>query len=356
MRLFKWSRVLHDHPYLKNLNELTDELKIFFPLADFETGQKLNTHNWLLYLCSDNQPNSIYILNEIAELIRYYKSLGQPGSYQIKTKSGAIDYSHLQEVIFEIHVHYMLSEIGLMPELGQTYLSAEGNTKAMDILVNIGDRLYNVEITKYYDSFKEALLALATEIIGIIQKTTLKKNVTLDEIYSGYFGFKVRHEQTIRKNKEVFNKGVKSYLHGYRSVKETTIILPGKKVTDEYEFHIESAFSNNYESGYERILESFPGYIKFQLRADLYHNKTLTELKVIAKESAAERNVRLIAKIKDKVFQHKNCPHSLLIVIAIEQVFSSHQKNRATAIDSIDIDAATINKLIDGKANRFINI
>ncbi|MEB0249517.1 hypothetical protein QN344_05185, partial [Mucilaginibacter sp. 5B2] len=39
------------------------------------------------------------------------------------------------------------------------------------------------------------LLALSTEIIGIIQKTTLKKNVTLDEIYSGYFGFKVRYEQ-----------------------------------------------------------------------------------------------------------------------------------------------------------------
>ncbi|MEB0261953.1 MULTISPECIES: hypothetical protein [unclassified Mucilaginibacter] len=89
----------------------------------------------------------------------------------------------------------MLSEIELMPELGQTYLSAEGNAKAMDILVKIGDRTYNVEITKYYDSFKEALLALSTEIIGIIQKTTLKKNVTLDEIYSGYFGFKVRYEQ-----------------------------------------------------------------------------------------------------------------------------------------------------------------
>jgi hypothetical protein len=350
MRLFKWTQVLGDHPYLKKLDALKAELEGFFPLSDFDTPQKLNSHNWILFLCADNQPNSIYILNEIAELIRYYNYLGKPESYHIKNKEGSIDYSHLQEWLFEIQVHYLLSEIGLSPEIGQTYLSEQSIVKPMDILLTVGEQCYNVETTKYYDHFKEELLAFGTRIIAHIQTTAIKRKLTLDEIFSGYFAFNERNEQVLRKNKSIFTQGVKSFIHAYRSVKETTIFLPAKKVTDEFEFHIEPAFANNYENGYEMHLDSFAGYIKFQLRADLYLNRTIANVKASVKESIPERNKRLLAKIKDKIKQHKTCPHSLLIVIAIEQVFTSHEKNRASAIDSSDVDAEAIHKLIHGKA------
>ncbi|WP_431199624.1 hypothetical protein ACQ86K_01150 [Mucilaginibacter sp. P19] len=300
---------------------------------------------------ADKQPSSIYLLNEVAELLKFYRKLPNKEALHIIQKNGKINYRSFNEKLFELQVNYLLRSVGLNPQVGQSYL-LDGNQKEIDLLLEYNGQTYNIEVTKYYDAFTEELLALSMEIIGSLHQTTIKRTLTLDEIFSGYIAFKKRKDGLVKRNKELFYKGVKDFVHGYRSVKEdNTIRHPSKKETDDFAFQIEPVFSQNYERAYDQLLDKYPGYIKFKIEADLKTNRYHANAYTATRTSVEDGNTRLVEKIREKLRQHKNYQDGLLvIVIAIEQVFSSFSNNRAIPIRQNDVNKKAIYDEIKGKA------
>lgn len=350
LQQFKWKNALINDPHFRNLERIKNELADFLPESDLTASLQQNHDNWLLHILFDKQPNSIFILNEVAELLKYYKSIPGNEAYNLRSQNGRINYKGLPEKLFEIHVHYLLRSVGLNPEIGHSYVVAL-NTKEIDILMKFGGREFNVEVTKYYDAFSEELLSLTTDIIWNLQRISKKRTLTLDEIFSGYIGFKKRDDTIIKKNKQLFYDGTKSFIHGYRSAKNETITHPAKKETDQFIFHIEPTFTNNYETKYDRLLANLPGFIKFRIAADLQTNTYIANISASTKSSIEDGNRRLITKIKEKLMQHKYYQGHLIIFVAIEQIFSSFNNNRAIPIQQKDVDAPAIHKVIQGKAS-----
>jgi hypothetical protein len=350
LQAFKWKNALINDPHFRNLDAIKNEIASFLPIEDLESSLLKSHDSWLLHILADKQPSSIYLLNEVAELLRFYNKLPDNNSYNLIQKNGKINYKGFNEKLFELHVNYLLRTVGLNPEIGQKYI-VDGKDKEIDILLNYSGLIYNIEVTKYYDAFTEELLILATDIIGNLHKTTIKRTLMLDEIFSGYIGFKRRDDSVIRKNKQLFYNGVKAFIHGYRSVKDNVITHPAKKETDDYLFNIEPTFSQNYENSYDKVLDRYPGYIKFKIEANLKTNRYFANTFAATKTSVEDGNKRLVAKIKEKLTQHKKYTDGyLIIVIAIEQVFSSFSNNRAIPIAQKDIDANAIHNEIRGKA------
>jgi len=346
---FKWKNALLNDPHFRNLDRIKNELADFFPESDLTGTLQKNHDNWLLHILFDKQPNSIYILNEVAELLKYYKSIPGNEAYHLLSRDGRINYKGLSEKLFEIHVNYLLRSVGLNPEIGHTY-QVGTKTKEIDISLQFDDMEFNVEVTKYYDAFSEELLSLTTEIVWNLSRMPVKKTLTLDEIFSGYIGFKKRDDQVIKKNKQLFYDGTRSFVHGYRSAKDSTIIHPKKKETDDFIFHIEPTFTHNYETVYDQVLKDMPGFIKFRITADLQTNTYIANIRASTKSSVEAGNQRLIKKIKEKLNQHKDYQGHLMIFVAIEQIFSSFNNNRAIPIRQKDVDANAIHQAVRGKA------
>ncbi|RCH56845.1 hypothetical protein DJ568_03035 [Mucilaginibacter hurinus] len=351
LQAFKWKNALVNDPHFRNLDAIKNEVGSFFPEKDLQSPLRKNHDNWLLHILADKQPSSIYLLNEVAELIKFYRKLPNGEALHIFQKNGKINYRSFNEKLFELQVNYLLRSVGLHPQIGQSYL-LDGNEKEIDLLLEHNGQTYNIEVTKYYDAFTEELLALSMDIIGTLHQTTIKRTLTLDEIFSGYIAFKKRKDGLIKQNKELFHKGVKDFIHGYRSVKEDdTIRHPAKKETDDLVFQIEPVFSQNYERTYDQKLDRYPGYIKFKIEADLKTNRYHANAYTAARTSVEDGNKRLIGKIREKLKQHSKYQDGLLvIVLAIEQVFSSFSNNRAIPIRQNDVDKHAIHAEIRGKA------
>src|SRR6185312_3696183 len=128
---FKWKNALINDPHFRNLESLKNELSAFLPESDLTGSLQQNHDNWLLHILFDKQPNSIFILNEVAELLKYYKSIPGNEAYHLISKGGRINYKGLPERLFEIHVNYLLRSVGLNPEIGHTY-QVGANTKEID--------------------------------------------------------------------------------------------------------------------------------------------------------------------------------------------------------------------------------
>jgi hypothetical protein len=350
MRDYKWKKVLREHPLFINLDKLKEELESFFDAADFDQGAKIDPDNWFLHILSNHTPNSICIINETAELIKYLRTIENAKVYHFRTNDGLVNYKALQEKLYEVHINYLFYVAGLNPKIGESYLSKSGNIKEIDILLNVGHDTYNVEITKFYDGFKEELLALTTDILSYLHQITIKRELKLHEMFSGYFAFKVRDERVIKKNKPLFGTRIKQLLHGYRGQKEAVILFPAKVTEPDYEFNLEPTFNKHYEESYNDLLKPFRGSIRFRITANLKTNRFLAEAKAECTENVDDANKRLLKKIKEKINQHKNCTYKLLIVIGIEQMFSSHYKSRALPIHKKDVDEKGIHNLIRGKA------
>jgi hypothetical protein len=349
LRSFKWKNGLLNDPHFRNLEHIKAEIDAFFPKEDLLSSLQKNHDSWLFHILADKQPNSIYLLNETAELLKFYRQIPNNSVYHLKKKDGKINYKGFQEKLFEIQVNYLLRSVGLHPEIGHTYTLGTRN-KEIDILLNFEDRLFNIEVTKYYDPFREEILALGTNIAWQSQYATVNRTMTLDEIFSGYIAFKQKDAAVVKSNKHLFNDGLKAFLHGYRSVKDNTILHPSKKETDLYVFHIEPAFTGYYENQYDKLLKSYPAYIKFRINANLQTNRSQINVNIQVKDNVAEANAHLLAKIEAKLNQHKHYRDNLIIVIAIEQLFSSFNNNRAMPITQKDVDSAGIHELIQGKA------
>lgn len=154
MRLLKFEKGYHNNKYFIGLDQIFSELTNFFDTKNFEVNGKIDPNNWLLHILGNKQLNSICVANEIAELIRYFKTLDGSESYRLKNNKGEINFKELQEKLFELYVNHLLSTVGLLPEIGRHYVSTSGHNKEIDMVIKLKDVFYNVEVTKYYDGYK----------------------------------------------------------------------------------------------------------------------------------------------------------------------------------------------------------
>lgn len=348
MQVFMWKGVLQNDPYFRNLTAIKQEFEEFFDKNDFGSANP-NPDNWLFHIFANKQISSIYTINETAELLRFLKSLPDQNLYYLKNKEGKINYKGLQEKLYEIYIRYLFTSAGFTPKAGQTYTASTGHSKEIDLLLEIESGHYNIEITKFYDVFKEELVALAADVVRHITFTVIKRQLHHDETFSGYFAFKARDWFLVKKNKQLIGLQIKKYLDGYRSSKDQ-LVYPQKIETDDYEFELESVFNNNYDNHYDNYLKPFPASIKFRVSADVRTNKGRVESQALSRETIADQNARLKVKIKEKLKQHKDSPYPLLIVIAIEKIFSTHAKNKTISIGKKEVDTLAIHKLISNKA------
>ena len=358
---YKWNNGLLNDPHFRNITALKDEIRAFFPDGELSLTLSDFHDNWFAHVLKDQQPNSIYLVSELAELIRFYRTLPNREVYQLFQKSGKLNYKGLQERFFEVQVNYLLTSVGIAPELGHRYQIRETKIengieteiekdKEIDLLFKFEGREFNVEATKYYDAFKEELLSLGTDIIEEIGKVTVQRTLTIEEAFCGYIGFKRNDERLIRKNKQLIKQGIKDFLHGYRSAKNETIIHPGKKETDDYVFHIEPEFTGNFERKYDALLKSCAAAIKFKITADLQTSRYNILVRALASYSIADANKRLLHKISEKLKQHRHYTHQRIIVIAIEELFTSFHKGRALPIAQNQLDENAIHDLVRGRA------
>lgn len=348
MQVFMWKEVLQNDPYFRNLAAIKLELEEFFDKTDFDSTNP-NPDNWLFHILANKQISSIYTINETAELLRWLKGLPDQNLYHLKNKEGKINYKALQEKLYEIYIRYIFTSAGFNPITGQTYLSSSGFSKEIDLFLEIHSGSYNIEITKFYDVFKEELVALAADVLQRIASTVIKRQLNHDETFSGFFAFKVRDWFLIKKNKQLMGQQIKKYLDGYRASKDK-LVYPPKIETDQFEFKLESVFNNNFDNHYDTYLKPFPASIKFRVTADIKTNKGHLESQALSRETIADQNERLQIKIKEKLKQHKESPHPLLIIMAIEKIFSTHIKNKTISIGKKDIDTVAIHRLISNKA------
>ena len=103
----KWKQVKHNDPYYKNYESIYNVLVNFFGKKEFDTTQPVNPNNWIIHILANKQMSSIYLVNEIAELIRYYDTLENKESYALRTKSNKVNYRELREKFFEIYLNYL---------------------------------------------------------------------------------------------------------------------------------------------------------------------------------------------------------------------------------------------------------
>jgi hypothetical protein len=350
MQLLKWKRAIPNDPYLRNLDAIKTELGLFFNLDDFAGDIKPEPENWLYHIFANLHDASLFVVNETAELLRYFRGLSNQPIYHLKNAEGRVNYKRLQEGLYELYIQYMFDAVGMKFKSGQYYTDRLGNEKEIDLLLEVCGQTFNVEITKFYDPFKESIVDLAQDVIEAVGKTVLKNAMTQDELFSGYFAFKHRKPALIKKRKQLIGQQIKKFTDGYRKVKDNTLLLPKKIENDEFEFEIEPMFSGKYDNKYDQHLAQFPGSIKFRIIGDIQTNMAHIEASANCRESPAEQNVRLINKIREKLKQHRDSPYPLLIIIGIEQIFSTHPKNRTIAIREEEIDKQAVHELILGKA------
>ncbi|MCX2476059.1 hypothetical protein OQZ33_17125 [Pedobacter sp. MC2016-05] len=261
-----------------------------------------------------------------------------------------MNYNGLDEKFFEVYISYLLYHVGLKPQPGQSYISEAGNEKAMDLLIHIGEQSYNVEITKYYDGFQDELLSLSKHIIRLMVSLQKKKNIQRYEMFSGYITFKSRNIEAVKENKNKFQNRVYTFLHGFRNAKGSSIHIQSKYTGDCYDFELESAFSDNFDKVYPNVLKPFLASICFKISYNVSSGMMQCRESILYQPTTAEIQQRLEEKVREKLMQHRDCPYRLLIVIGIEQMFGTYDKNPAMAAQMDRIDEQAINKLIHQKA------
>jgi len=348
MRLIRFQNNYQQNKYFVNLDQIYQELASFFDRENFSVKRMINPDNWFLHILANKQLPSLCIMNELAELIRYYKTVSNAGIYRMRNNVGHLNYRELKEKFYEIYVRYLLNSVNLETKIGEHYLSSKGIKKEIDLLLAIDGQQYNIEVTKYYDGYKDSLVDLGQSVVEIIRKTGDKKRIEPHEMFSGYFAFKNRNAKSITANKGIFESKMQDFFNGFRNG-NGVITLPQRVSNDEFEFDLESSYSNNYKA-YPVLLSKFNAYVSFATTWQLgdAHYNLDTDIQI--SDEIKKANERLIDKIKKKLIQHKESPYRLLIVVGIEEIFSTHEKGRAIPIRKENIDTEAIHKLLKFKA------
>lgn len=328
-QLTKWKYALHEDQYYKNIPYIHEEIKSFFPQKDFYKSSN-NTDNWLLHLLANKKLFSIQLVTTIAELLRYYKGLDSRESYKIVLKNGLINYREFNEKIFEILVNYILRKVGLTPIINTYYLDRKNNKKEIDICVLLNECSYNVEVTKFYDSFSDKIYDLGLTLKRLVERKDLRKEIRLDELFIGYVAFKKADDDLFGLVKEQLKTKIKEYSHAFKSGSK---LIKSISIKDEdYELIIEPSYSTSL-SKYKEHLEKFPYFLEFEfVPKDFHNNRAIFSIRGQTSNTNQYKNDALLEKINKKIFQHRDYPNNLLIAIEIDNILTSHSKGIIPAI------------------------
>jgi len=343
VRLFKWRRGLISHPQFVHLDEIYREVKEFFPSEDFVKGS-IDVNNWFAHIVANKKMFSIDILSETAELIRYYNSLQDRASLNIRTNLNKINYRGLNEKLLEVYVGYILNKAGLSPIIGESYLSKEGNKKQIDILLNIEGINYNVEVTKFYDSFAESLIDIALDITRFLEKRIGENGIRLDSVFTGYIGFKESHISLAGMAKEELKQLFKEHFHSFKA--NTKVIRPIPVVIHpKYEILIRPAYSAK-DDEYDEKIKEFPFHIIFHMGPFASAGKIHYTIKGNLSGDAIHKNILLQEKVKEKIRQHREFNGKKLIVIGVDNIVSTHSKGNIPPIRNEDIDLKAMDSIL----------
>lgn len=344
--LEKWKRVKHDDPYFSSIRQIYEELSEFFNKEDFDVTN-ISSLNWLAHILYNKQRSSIWLINEIAELIRYFRTLDNNKAYGLITKRNKINYRELREKLFELYINYTLKKVGLNPEIGQQYYDSKGNVKTIDIYLSFQGLNYNIETTNLYDHVADELFGLTMFIQRKIYEKSNNKNIKPEELFSGYFAFKKLDADLIKNQKQLFEKSIKDYFHSFRYTPDNTIKQLAKTKNDNFEFVLESSFLEKYNTEYDKFINQFPASIKFKLFRDFPSHRITADVKFSIREEIKVKNELLFNKIVAKIKQHRDYKGKILIVIEISNVFSTHHKESKLAIKKKNINIPKIKEALN---------
>ena len=352
-RSYKWKTGQINNEYFKNLDKIYNELKSFFPPKDFIEGN-VEPDNWLIHLLANKRYYSVQLITEVAELIRFYRSIDHNESYGLITQNGLINYRQFNEILLELYVNYILRQAGLNPLIGEYYESKKGNKKAQDIYFELSNNNYNVEITKYYDNFADKLYDLSITILRIIGYKVKKSNIKIDELFTGYIGIKNQDAIVISKLKESFKSILKEYFHSFRSGLKVINYKP-PKINDDFEIVIQPAYMSTKQNLFDEELKKFPTAIKFNFAPKSFQSQIANfTVNVMYNTNKISKNEDLIKKIQKKITQHKDFSGRTLIVVGIDNILSSFNKGIVPAIRFEEVDRDFIFKALSLKDNDHI--
>lgn len=340
----KWRRADHTSPYFSKVSLIYDELKDFYGIEQFENTSS-NSESWIFHIVANLQTYSLLLLSEHAELLRYLKNIPGGQYVSLRTRSGKVNHREVNERLFEVYVRYVFSKMGLQTFSDHSYLGVHGQRKPIDVLLKLDGLEYNVEVTKFYDPYKEELLSLGRQFAIRAFQFGQTRQIHIDELFSGYVAFRRKSLASLKPLAALFNEKVKEHFHNFKRPENQTIRSVPKISNDDFEFVIEPTYLNRFE-GYNDVLKGFFGFMKFQLRVDINTMKVTWDVATEINSDLVQLNDQLIKKVLEKVDQHKTYKGNKLIVIGIESVPSTHKKGSALPINKSDVDVSKVRSVL----------
>lgn len=344
MLLEKWKRADHNSAYFQNVGVIYDVLKAFYGYNEFDVS-KGNSGNWIFHIVANRQTYSLILLSEHVELLRYLDTIPTDQFKTIRNREGQVNHREINERLFEVYVSYILSKSGLRTYFDRFYTDKLNNTKPIDVLVELNSTTYNVEVTKFYDPYKEELLSLGRQFAIRAYQLGQKRQVNIDELFSGYIAFRKKSLQSLKPLVALFNKKVKEHFHNFKRPENQTIRAVPKISNDDFEFLIEPTYLDRFND-YNNLLKHFYGFMKFRLRCDISTMKVTWDVAAEINSDMSELNEQLIRKIEEKINQHRAYAGNKLIVIGIESVPSTHRKGSALPIGKNEVDIKSVNAVL----------
>jgi len=334
---FRWRNGLLFDRDLSNIQPVYEEILSFFPIGDF--FEPIRKEFWFANLMTDLKYYPI--VYEIAELLKYHRSENLELNYPLKNKLGTIEYQHLRERLFELYIRYIFNDIVVTDQTQTSYANSSGHQKPIDVLIAIDDETYNIEVTKYYDPFYEGLAEISFQVREYLNLRNSKMDVRLDQIFSGYVGFKKENLSDIGIIKNSLEKTIKSHLNSFLSSSKT--IKPVEKISSaNYEFSIKPSYFFQSEAEIETIARDYPFFISIISTPNFQTNTVDFKLKGNLAIDTKRQNELLIKKIKEKIKQHKDYHGRKLIVIGIDNIHTIDSKGLLPAIKKSHVDVKRI--------------
>jgi hypothetical protein len=344
MLLEKWKRADHNSTYFQNVGVIYDVLKTFYGYNEFDFS-KGNSGNWIFHIVANRQTYSLILLSEHVELLRYLDTISTDQYKSLRNREGQVNHREINERLFEVYVSYILSKSGLQTFFDQFYIDKLNNTRPIDVLVELNSASYNVEVTKFYDPYKEELLSLGRQFAIRAYQLGQKRQVNIDELFSGYIAFRKKSLQGLKPLVTLFNEKVKEHFHNFKRPENQTIRAVPKISNDDFEFLIEPTYLDRYND-YNNLLKNFYGFMKFRLRCDISTMKVTWDVAAEINSDLSELNEQLIRKIEEKIDQHRTYAGNKLIVVGIESVPSTHKKGSALPIGKNEVDIKRVSALL----------
>lgn len=316
----KWKNGLINDPIFSQVDNICNTLKDFFSPQDFD--QDNIKGNWIAYILASRNFSSLLQLNEITELINYYKKLSntEKNAFRLRNKKdNSINYKELRNILFEFFVNNSLEKLGLNPSCIDSYKDEKGALKPLDSSFTFNEKKYIIECKKIHAQKASDFMEFAIRIALKFRNRGETKTVFTDEMVSGYIGIKTDKDlpSILNQIEQDFNILFKKYFCSFKDKNKVFIQGYAPIENDKYKICMEPDFLNKYENEYPKSLTKFDYYLKFQTRAsNIIQGKAEANFFIHITHKKVSQFVS--EKIKKKIKQHKSTNAHRIIFVEIE--------------------------------------